>query len=755
MLKYLHIVLLVLATNVSFAQLRVTVLDKESGSPIPLAYVNVYKEPEHTITDASNQTDDFGLVILKPETFPCSIQVSAMGYESYTQQFIAQPVNNNISINLIKTYSSLNEVVITGTNKPQHLKNALSLYQVIPKSAIEAQGAVTLDEVLKKQLNITVSEDNVLGANAGMQGMGGNKLKILIDGMPINGRENGNINLNQINLNNTEKIEIIQGPMSVIYGSDAIAGVINIITKKNIRPLSIQANTYYESIGKYNVDASLGFSVKTKHQFIIGGGRNFFSGYKYIDTIWQSLNVVNKDIHRAQLYKPNEQYFGNGSYRYTAASGFNLNYAIDYLHETVIDKGPIHTWDQFDCYGFDSYYYTTRVMNRLSLNGKLGKTGTWQSQNSFMIYDHLRKQVKTDLVDLSKLLTTGQGDQDTSKFYDITSRNTYSNTFHKLEYTIGIDANLEYAHSTKIATGRKDIEDYAVFVNFSFPFIADKLVLQAGGRGSYNTSYRPPFTPNINLLFTPLKNLQIRASYSNGFRAPSLKEMYLSFIDANHHIIGNPNLKAEYSRTVQLSASCQVYQGKTNYMQIILTQYYNIVNNGIVLVNTRPLDTNSIDYMYGNMSAMKNTISNIQLDGQVGDFHYQFGYSYKFVFSETGQYTAFDASEVNTSLQYHWEKPGLNFSIFYKYTGPQPYVATAITGEPVYMGKQFAFHICDASVEHKFLKNRLQIIAGVKNIFNVTQPQTIGVVSTGPHGTGAAGSFLPRSFFTSLRLSID
>lgn len=155
------------------------------------------------------------------------------------------------------------------------------------------------------------------------------------------------------------------------------------------------------------------------------------------------------------------------------------------------------------------------------------------------------------------------------------------------------------------------------------------------------------------------------------------------------------------------------------------------------------------------MTRQRNTISTFQMDGQANGFHYQLGYSYKYVLAEPGKYASFNVNEINAMLQYMWRKPHIGFNIFYKYTGPQPFLTTAITGDATYSGLQYAYHYCDASVEKKFFRKRLQVVAGVKNIFDITQLKTSGVISTGPHNSGVSGNFLPRSFFTSLRLSID
>jgi len=746
------LVVLLLATT-SAQQIRITVLDKENMQPVSMAYVNVYSAGN--ALQQTEQTDVLGVANVKPESYPCVIEVVLQGYERYRKEYTTPPVNNNPTITLTKKFGSLNEVVVTGVGEPVKLKNALSTYQVITKAQIKAQGAVTLDQALRNQLNMNIGTDAVLGANITMQGMGGDKVKVLVDGMPLNGREGGNINLAQINMNNVERIELIQGPMSVAYGADAIAGVINVITKKDGKRLGGTINTYYETVGKYNADAAFTYKLKERHQFSVGGGRNFFDGEKNID-IPQSYSGAYVNTQRAFYFKPVEQYIGNFAYRYTAPSSFNLRFSSDYVKETVTNKGSLMAWDPWMCYTFDEYYHTTRSLNRLSAEGKLGKTGRWQSQNSYNVYYRIRNRYRKDMVTLNQDLTGGMGDQDTTLSEYYTFRGNYVNKMGLLQYTVGYDANLEFVHSLKVDQGiPKTIQDYALYTNLSYPIVKDKLTAQGGMRGSYNTMYKTPLTPSFNLLFTPRKDVQVRASYTKGYRAPSLKELYLHFFDANHQIQGNPNIKAENSNHIQLSASYQAYENKADYLQFSLSSNYNEVNDGIALVPLHPEDSTSIEYIYGNITHMSNLINTFQIDGQWRNFHLQTGMSYAYTFEERGYYKAFGAIEANAQLQYSLKNIA-NINVFYKFSGSQPMLVYGIDGSVSYNGHQGALNMLDASAERRFFNNKVQIVAGVKNILNVDRRQVSGFVGSSSHTGGSSTNFfMPRSFFTSLHFTID
>ncbi len=765
MKRYLVIpvILLFVAMQANAQQLRVSVLEKDGQQPVFLAYINIYDGNSHALL-STVQTNELGEAVVGDVRYPATIDVVAAGYESFSKEYNSAPLNTNLTVRLTKKYAALNEVVVTGLSKPEKIKNALANYRVITKANIQAQGAVTLDEVLKSQLNMNVGNDAMLGSTMTMQGLRSDKVKILIDGIPVNGRENGNINLSQINLNNTERIEIVQGPMSVVYGSDALGGVINIITRKDKKPFGINLNTFYQTVGKYNFDGSLTFKAAERHQFTLGGGRNYFDGAQPISDI----DVSNRDTlrtARSLFFKPVEQYLGNFAYSYTAKSAFRLNFASDFLQEKTTNKGSVSQYDAFNgVTATDEYYRTTRSNNRLAMEGKLGKNGRWQSQNGYVVYFRNRESLIKNLNTLSETPNPIPGSQDTSTFTNIYLRSSYSNSAWKISYTVGYDINLEHATSLKIDGKVKTIQDYALYANASAPLIANRLTLQIGGRGSYNTAYVTPIVPSLNLLYTPTDKMQFRASYTNGFRVASLKELYLSFIDNNHYIIGNPNIRAEKSQHVQLSGSYQVYEEGANYLQFIATGYYNDVTNGIVLVKADTIQTNNY-YTYSNLLHQRNLIGNFQIDGQWKGLSAQLGFSNNHILAEPANAekglpgnSSFNVQEVTANLTYTFRKPQLSFSVIEKYNGPSPFQQPSAEGYIIYDGRQEGYHICDASIDKKFFNKKLQLTLGVKNVFNVQQLALSGVSGSagGAHGGGAiSANFLPRSVFTAVRLNID
>lgn len=734
------LLLLLIGFSANAQQLVITVIEQSSGNGAGGVMVKA-----GAIT---GQTNFDGIVTLPVTTFPVQVELSGIGYEATQQKVQAAGA---VTIPISRSRNSLNETVVTGVARPTRLQNALSQYRVITRAENMAQGNITLADALATRLNINIGNDQLLGTSTRLQGMSGNKIKILIDGLPVNGREAGNIDMGQLNLNNVERIEMVQGPMSVVYGSDALGGVINLITRQSSKTWEANGGFNYESIGKYNFDVNASRRWG-RHQLSVGGGRNYFKG-------WLEMDTTVGAPRRRLLWKPKEQYLANATYNYVAKSGFKAQLATDYTREKITNLGDVDMAGSPETRGYavDEYYRTNRLNNRLILGNKIGKNGRWESRNSYSLYYRTREKLSKNMVTLEEELTKGKGDQDTSRYDDINLRSNYSNILGRLKYDAGYDVLLQFGKSGKIPGNSKYMGDYALYQNFSMGFLKEKLTLQASLRETFNTQYDVPLIYSFQVLYTPVQKVQVRASHARGFRAPTMKEQYLDFVDNNHKIYGNPDLKAETGDHTQVSVSYQAYEKDGNYVQVIASGFYNDVSNQIALARKRaPADTN--EYIYTNFTRMKNAIFNLQLEQQWQNFHLVLEYGLTHAYGQKGLYETYRATEYTARANYYWKWSGLTFNLFYKRVGSQPNVAEGIDGIATQSGTLQAFDRMDASLERKFWKKKIQLIAGVKNIFDVRSVGAVGGgggSSGGGHAVAGGSNFLPRTFFSTLRLNLN
>jgi outer membrane receptor for ferrienterochelin and colicins len=608
----------------------------------------------------------------------------------------------------------IHEVVVTGQYAAISNANAVQKIKVIDRKAIDAMSAQNLRDVLANELNIRLSQDDILGSSLSFQGISGENVKILIDGVPVIGRQNGNIDLSQINLNNVEHIEIVEGPMSVNYGTNALAGTINLITKKQQRSLvETNLSSYYESIGTYNLNIKLGVH-KNKHTISVTGCRNFFDGWSNSDKFSLDFKPHIADSTRFQQWKPREQYQGAIQYSYKTGNT-TIHYKCDYFNEKIINRGlPNLPYNET---AFDDYYYTTRIDNALFINSLLHQNKVLNFQIAYNAYNRTKNTYYNDLTTLVKTLSANDGDQDTSKFHSVNSRATYATckADTKVNYEAGYDINIEDATGVRIKDNKKQIGDYACFVSMEYT-PTQLLTIRPGVRYAYNTSYTAPIIPSVNVRYKLFNNLILRSSYSKGFRSPSLKELYFYFVDINHNIKGNEELKAEYSDNYALSAVYSKNKAHFNY-KVDVAAYYNYILNLITLAQTT-----GAEYSYINIGKYKT--KGVQLNGEVGtkNIRWSIGMAYMGTYnalSETQNITSFSYSpELHSSLFYELKKYEMTIALFYKYTGRLPGYATDANNntQQTFIA---AYHTADISLSKLLFQKRVNISFGCKNLFDV------------------------------------
>lgn len=695
-------------------------------------------------------SNDQGIIDLQQfnDTTIYSLTIQCFGFEKYTRRLSGNEINNLGKIYLKPGNINLDEVVITAQYEPTIAEQSVQKIKVIDKEKIRQMGAVNLRDVLSNQLNVRLQQDNVLGSAMTLQGISGENVKFLIDGVPMIGRLNGNIDLSQINMNNVERIEFIEGPLSVQYGTNALAGTINIITKKSsLKKFSAGATSYYESIGTYNFTGDVGVSYR-KHSLQLSGGRNYFDGWNTNDAPFYFPKERIADSLRFKQWKPKEQYFASAAYQY-GFKKLSLGLKSAYFDEVIINRGyPRAPYAETS---FDDYYYTKRLDNSLSLNGKLSEKWIVNFLSAYNYYNRIKKTLYKDLTTLDEILSANSSDQDTSSFTLLMSRAAFvrSSPLAKFNYELGYDVNYESAFGKRIDKQLQYMGDYAAFATVEYKPVS-QLVIKPGLRYAYNTVYKTPLIPSINIKWNILENHTLRASYARGFRAPSIKELYFFFVDINHNIIGNNNLLSENSNNYSLT-----YNYKRDIKKCRLKfdagVFYNDIFNLITLAQTT-----GTEYSYVNIGRYKTLGTQLATTLNFKRLMLQLGYNHTGRYnqlSETVNSPEFTYSpEFLTNINYKILKSKTTFSVFYKYNGKLP--GYAVVGTDVVQTAVSDYNIMDATVSQLIWKDRINFVIGCKNLFDVKSINS-SVVGGGAHSSSASSIPLStgRNYFIKLSLN--
>ena len=680
---------------------EIKVLDR-TGVPVAGAFVYLVhpdQKPDVYITDPNGTVS-----INKASGDTVSLLVRHLSYKEYTENGVV--LRTNKVIKLENKEETLEQVVITGEIAPRNVNTSVQPVTILSAEKIDNLSAQNLEEVMASQLNVRINQDAALGSSMSVNGLSGQNIKILVDGVPVTGRLDGNIDPSQLNMNNVDRVEIVEGPMSVAYGTDAAGGVINIITKKpGSERIQAGANFLYESSGQYNTDGFAGGAFG-KSSVLVSGGRNYFDGWSEADT------------SRNQDWKPKEQYFGDIKYRLNLKN-LLLGYQLSLFDETITDKGTPRI-TPYAVYAFDSYYKTFRMVNQVNGAWLITPDRSLSGSVSRSDYRRIKNTYRKDLVALEEQLVPGMEEQDTTEFVTYSVRSTYNKfrTGDAWNYQGGIDLNHETAEGSRFTESKEAIGDYALFGSAEYS-ASSKFTIRPAMRMTYNTNFKAPVVPSLSVRYSPYEKLAIRFSYGKGFRAPGVKELYLYFVDINHNVQGNENLTPEYSDNFFLSAAQEYKAGKTSGI-VKLSAFYNTIRDMITLA--QPNQASSL-YTYVNIGtysthggSVDNTLSwksvslttGIAITGRYN------------LYADSGDFKKYIYSpDAFISVENNFKKAGVWAGIYFKYIGELPgYRIESDNTITQFTNESYSF--LDASVRKSFSKNMFFLTAGVKNILDVT-----------------------------------
>ncbi|MCF0061255.1 TonB-dependent receptor [Dyadobacter chenwenxiniae] len=645
---------------------------------------------------------------------------------------------------------SLDEFVVTGQFEAQSLKNSVYQVRTIDSERIAARGATNLQSILNTELGIRFSNDLTLGtSDIQLMGMSGQNVKILLDGIPMVDRGSTRESLGQIDINTIERIEIVEGPMSVIYGTDALAGVINLITKKGHSGdnLTLNARIQEETAGKeYNAlsgkgthNESLGITWQNKAlQFSGNITRNNFGG-------WQGNSTG-----RVKDWMPKDQMLYSASARYQG-NKWNVWYRFNGTDETIKSEGNRNPITQIAAdKDYNTYRWFHQVQSELKVNEKLHVNGV------VSYTDYSRKTLSTN-VDASgrETLSLEPGSQDKSVFTTTFFRGT---ALYKANPHFSLLAGLDFSDNQSSGArilGSPQILEYALFVAPEIK-LGKIFKLSPGLRFLKNSVYdAPPAIPSINGKLSLTQSLDLRVGYARGFRSPALRELYFDFHDASHSINGNTNLKAEYSDSFNSFLVWQSVSKPAIRANTTLGGFYNVFHD-LIDTGIDPNDPTQTTYL--NIFLFKTTGFTVDNKIFMKNLQASLGGSY------IGRYNQFSANpeqfgslpefvwspEVNANLLYRLSKIGASLNLFYKFSGKRPIYETTDQVN-VRLAETDGFHMADLTFSKNFGKY-INLLAGVKNLFDVTSLNNSSTDTGGAHSTGGA---VPLSYGRSYFLGLN
>ena len=477
----------------------------------------------------------------------------------------------------IDTTLNLSNVVVTGTRTPKLLKDAPIQTRLITSADIERVDATNIADLLQQEMpgaefSFSMNQQKHLN----FSGFGGQSILFLVDGERLAGEAVDDIDFTRLNMANVERIEIVKGAASALYGSNAGGGVINIITKEQTRPWTLNLNG---RLARHN-ERRLGGSYGVRGKWL-----------------QNTLNVNHTSTDNFHVHNAENP----------ATQVVSTVYGDRTWH--IKDKLVFTPTENLKLIGRAGYFF--RELARVAdtperyRDYNAGLRGIWDIN-------------KSDDIELSYAF-----DQyDKSDYYKITNwdvrdysnvQNTFRGLFNHYDWntgntlTIGADLMHDYLMNKNLDNLSKSQNAFDAFVQYDWLINPQWELVGAVRYDYFSDQHDSHFTPKLTARYKPLDNLNVRFGYGMGFRAPALKEKYYSFdMMGIWTVKGNPDLKSELSHNFNASADYTI--GNYNFT---LTSYYNKVRNKLATgvphqapLNPQPSTLNSQLYLdYTNLAS--------------------------------------------------------------------------------------------------------------------------------------------------------
>ena len=470
-----------------------------------------------------------------------------------------------------RTYT-LNPVVVTGSGHHQRLKSTATPVHVLSSQEIKEQGITTFDGALTRMMPQVSMAPNSMGTFLRLNGLGNKYILILINGQKLSGDISNNVDLNRINMARVKRIEVLDGAASSLYGSDAIAGVINIITDQPTRDLvSVTSDTRVSGHGQLTENITLdiyknGFGSYTSFS------RDRADSYRINDVEYVKGSETETQPTIAPFFTGYRANLVGQKFTYAPNEHLALNAGIDYSYK-ITDRPETRT----DITGGTDY-----EMRYKGLRWNVGGIYKFTSRNSLQAdftVDRFRygKQydvaTKTNAID-DYVQSKKQRSME-AQLKAILGLMKNSTTI------LGADWRKDYLTAT---SGNIDQNAYtaAAFAQHEMLFF-DRLTATVGLRLTYHETFNWHLTPKATLMYAP-GNFRLRATYSAGFRAPGLDELYYHYFSVNRGkaqiIFGNKDLKPEKSNYFSLNA-----EYRSNLLAVSVTGFMNRINDMVIRDN--------------------------------------------------------------------------------------------------------------------------------------------------------------------------
>lgn len=461
------------------------------------------------------------------------------------------------------------DVVVTATRTEADVKMVPNTVEVITADDIEKLGATDVYSALRLADNVQIMNTSTgFGHRISMRGMSSDSTLILINGQrtAIEDTETTQnlLALDRINVHNIERIEIIRGAASAQYGSDALAGVINIITKKSTGKPSV---TVGATTGTTNMSNYYHIDLGRQGKFSSTFDMNFSKDRQWTEHEVSGLPVKN-------LQGPKQSYNFSGTYE--LGENKNLNLDLGYYKDKLSGDWSHKEYNLGAWGGIvrlqDAKLETERRDASLSLTGKTKK-------DDYMVRTFYSKLDKFRFLPYTALAKE-YGETNKYSIWGIEAKNSHKvNGDHTLTYGTEYDRyDVDGVNFGKDGDNGKNLNTYAAYIQDEW-LLGDKWEIIPAVRYDHHSEFGSKTTPHIGVTYLANDHNRFKANWGEGYKAPSVSELYMDYTHMGVLTLGNPNLRPEESKNWDLS-----YEGEWGKTFGKITYFHNDIDN---MISTR------------------------------------------------------------------------------------------------------------------------------------------------------------------------
>lgn len=659
--------------------------------------------------------------------------VSVLGYEKFSQNINLNPGINTLKICLQAKSFDISPIVITGTGTHHRVDKVPVQTEIITKKDIADLSGRNIEEIISGISSSIDYTTNSMGSNIKINGLGKDYVLVLVNGKRLIGGVGGYTDLSRLNSADVEQIEIVKGASSTLYGSDAIAGVINIITKKSKDKTAITNSTRLGGYGDFKQLNTFNFNKKKL------SGKTSFNYKQKAGYQLSSMKLNNKWESNHDLPFLVQTYYKSVN----KSKAYTISQFLEYEINNKLKLDVNLSWYEKTLYfpfraQMHNYYYNDRAA---SIGGKYKlKNKNYLSFNvdfdNYLYYTKYPYKYNETYITETKVLKKTYYPGDRFKNSDQVNLISQVKGVFKLnkinKLSVGTEVKGEFLEANyRLTTPKVEAYTYSLYAQDEIKF-SKKLDFVVGLRSLYHDKSGFMATPKLSIMYKESKFTH-RFTYSNGFKNPTLKELYY-YYESNRMgmyrlYLGNEDLKPQKSHYFAISS-----EYKANKFRSGLSIYINKISNKIdykIITTTYDNQRRGIEE-----TKKRYNINNARAIG--ADWHFSYSLHSQFIIN--GNYSYVSARNITQDIRLNgisehsatcklswnkkWKGHKLNISLSGVYKSDRFYLEEDL--ERSYADPYQLWKISSNISTTKWKNYIINISAGIDNLFDYVDDKPYG-----------------------------